>query len=120
MRKFDYVMIITIYGKKITSQGSKQYVIRLAHIKNKIATYSMFEMALHSWKITPNMTIYYSPLGDSNMVRMLCIIMNFYPPGLDFSSKFFDLLHQIPKYATAYNSLGYICVDWENPWQTEM
>ena len=23
MRKFDYVMIFTIYGKKITSQGSK-------------------------------------------------------------------------------------------------
>ena len=23
MRKFDYVMIITIYGEKITSQGSK-------------------------------------------------------------------------------------------------
>ena len=48
MRKFDYVMIFTIYGKtgvkikifftkygqKITSQGLNHYVIRLTHIKN--------------------------------------------------------------------------------------
>ena len=58
----------------------------------------MFEMALHSWKITPNMTIYYSPIGDSNMVRMY--YNEFLSPRSRFFVQFFDLLHQIPKYAT--------------------
>ena len=60
MRKFDYVMFFAIYGKKrsgvkmkifftkygqkITSQGSKHYVIRLTHIKNKVHRYSRINL----------------------------------------------------------------------------
>ena len=49
MRKFDYVMIFTIYGKKITSQGSKSeffyqirskdYVSGVKTLRNQTSAY---------------------------------------------------------------------------------